>query len=129
MRIGRRVRELRIQTLFSLRDVAERTGLTANYICRLEEGCEVPSYETLETLAEAFDVDLYQLFYADGEPLQTPWLTPRLTLEELLAQSLPPEPLKSKVAVLLSLPRRLWPGRGKDPEGLAENQEITGRSS
>jgi transcriptional regulator with XRE-family HTH domain len=108
MRIGRRVRELRIQTLFSLRDLAERTGLTASFIRRLEDGCEVPTYETLETLAGALDVDLCQLFYGEGEPVQTPRLSTRPTLEELLAQPLPPEPARNAVAVLLSSAKRLW---------------------
>jgi transcriptional regulator with XRE-family HTH domain len=108
MRIGRRVRELRIQTLFSLRDLAERTGLTASFIRRLEDGCEVPTYETLETLAGALDVDLCQLFYGEGEPVQTPRLSTRPTLEELLAQPLPSEPARNAVAVLLSSAKRLW---------------------
>jgi len=107
MRIGRRIRELRVQTLFSLRDLAERTGLTASYICRVEDGCEVPTYETLETLAGPLDVNLCLFFCADGEQVQTPWLSPRPTLEEL-AQSPPPESTRKTKAVLLSSAKRLW---------------------
>jgi transcriptional regulator with XRE-family HTH domain len=125
MRIGRRVRELRIQTLFSVWELAERTGIAESYIGRIEDGCEMPSYETLETLARALDVDYYRLFYADGEPVETPWLSPRPTLEDLLAQPLPLEPAKNKMAIFWSLIRRLWLAHGKHPAGLAGNRTIS----
>jgi transcriptional regulator with XRE-family HTH domain len=39
------------------------TGLLRGYISRVENGRTVPSLETLERLAAALDVPLYQLFY------------------------------------------------------------------
>ena len=45
--------------------IESRTGIRRCYISRLENGRSVPALETLEKLAPAFDLPLYQLFY-DG---------------------------------------------------------------
>ncbi|MHB8412674.1 MAG: helix-turn-helix domain-containing protein [Candidatus Acidiferrales bacterium] len=44
-------------------DIEKNTGLLRCYISRVKNGYTVPSIETLEKLARAFDVPLYQLFY------------------------------------------------------------------
>jgi len=54
-----------------------------SYISRVERGHTVPSIETLERLAAALGVPLYQLFYEGEDPPPTPHLTYRPTLEEL----------------------------------------------
>ena len=66
----RRVSNLRAQArnLLSQGDVEKRTGLLRCYISRVENGHTVPAIETLEKLARALEVPLYQLFYIDGEP-------------------------------------------------------------
>lgn len=44
-----------------------RTGLLRCYISRVENGHTVPSLETLERMAAALEVPLYELFYeGDG---------------------------------------------------------------
>jgi transcriptional regulator with XRE-family HTH domain len=85
-RIGRRIRELRIHNSLSRNELAGKTQLTALDILRLENGLEVPEYETLQVLAEAFSVPLYRLFSRDEVPLLTPRLTPRPTLDELVVE-------------------------------------------
>ena len=66
MVIGERLRALREQKKMSQGDIEKRTGLLRCYISRAENGHSVPAIETLEKIARAMDVPLYQLFY-DGE--------------------------------------------------------------
>ena len=47
-------------------DIEKRTGLLRCYLSRVENGHTVPAIETLEKIARALEVPLYQLFY-DGE--------------------------------------------------------------
>jgi transcriptional regulator with XRE-family HTH domain len=66
MIIGDRLRDLREQKNLSQGDIEKRTGLLRCYISRVENGHTVPAIETLEKLARAFEIPLYQLMY-DGE--------------------------------------------------------------
>ena len=68
MIIGDRLRELREAKQLSQGDIEERTGLLRCYISRVENGHTVPAVETLEKLARAFEVPLYQIFYDGEEP-------------------------------------------------------------
>jgi len=68
MQIGQRIRTLREQESLSQGDIEERTGLLRCYISRVENGHTIPSLETLERLAAALDMPLYELFF-DGENL------------------------------------------------------------
>jgi transcriptional regulator with XRE-family HTH domain len=72
MVIGDRIRALREQRGFSQGQIEKRTGLLRCYISRVENGHTVPSIETVEKLAGALGVPLYQIFW-DGEEL--PMLT------------------------------------------------------
>jgi transcriptional regulator with XRE-family HTH domain len=66
MLIGERLRALRDQKKMSQGDIEKRTGLLRCYISRAENGHSVPAIETLEKIARAMGVPMYQLFY-DGE--------------------------------------------------------------
>jgi transcriptional regulator with XRE-family HTH domain len=66
MIIGDRLREMREAKQLSQGEIEKRTGLLRCYISRVENGHTVPAIETLEKMARAFEVPLYQLFY-DGE--------------------------------------------------------------
>jgi transcriptional regulator with XRE-family HTH domain len=65
MVIGDRLRELREYKALSQGDIEKRTGLLRCYISRVENGHTVPAIETLEKLARAMEVPIYQIFY-DG---------------------------------------------------------------
>ena len=84
MVIGTRLRKLREDKDFSQGDIEKRTGLLRCYISRVENGHTVPSLETLERLASALEIPLYQLFYEGDEPPPLPNLSKRRTTEELL---------------------------------------------
>jgi transcriptional regulator with XRE-family HTH domain len=84
MVIGTRLKKLREDRTLSQGDVEKRTGLLRCYISRVENGHTVPSLETLERLAAALEIPLYQLFYeGDAEPV-LPNLSKRRTTEELV---------------------------------------------
>lgn len=68
MQIGQRLRTLREHESLSQGDIEERTGLLRCYISRVENGHTIPSLETLERLASALDMPLYELFF-EGENL------------------------------------------------------------
>jgi transcriptional regulator with XRE-family HTH domain len=63
MIIGDRLRELRETKKLSQGDIEKRTGLLRCHISRVENGHTVPAIETLEKLARALEIPLYQLFY------------------------------------------------------------------
>lgn len=68
MIIGDRLRELREAKKLSQGDIEKRTGLLRCYISRVENGHTVPAIETLEKMARAFEVPMYELFYDGEEP-------------------------------------------------------------
>lgn len=68
MIIGERLREIREHKNLSQGDIEHRTGLLRCYISRVENGHTVPAVETLEKLAQAFEMPLYQLLYDGDEP-------------------------------------------------------------
>ncbi|MGA2511189.1 MAG: helix-turn-helix domain-containing protein [Candidatus Acidiferrales bacterium] len=68
MVIADRLRALREEKKLSQGDIEKRTGLLRCYISRVENGHTVPAIETLEKMARALEMPLYQLFY-DGEEL------------------------------------------------------------
>jgi transcriptional regulator with XRE-family HTH domain len=70
--IGDRLRALREEKQFSQGDIEKRTGLLRCYLSRVENGHTVPAIETLEKLARALEVPMYQLFYDGEEPPKLP---------------------------------------------------------
>lgn len=105
MVIGQRLRALREEKNFSQGIIEKRTGLLRCYISRVENGYTVPAVGTLEKLARALEVPMYQLFY-DGEGV------PKL-----------PEPVKNNGS---SEP--IWGSSGKDARTLAKFRRLLSRT-
>jgi transcriptional regulator with XRE-family HTH domain len=84
MVISDRLRELRESKNLSQGDIERRTGLLRCYISRVENGHTVPAVETLEKLARALEVPLYQLFYDGEKPPQIPNLLKRKTSDDIV---------------------------------------------
>src|SRR5271157_835352 len=82
MIIGDRLRALREEKKLSQGDIEKRTGLLRCYISRVENGHTVPAIETLEKMARAMEVPLYQLIYDGEEPPKPPVLPKRKTGED-----------------------------------------------
>ncbi len=76
MLIGDRIRAIREAKKLSQGDIEERSGLLRAYISRVENGHTVPAVETLEKIAQALKVPLYQLF-DDGDEVPDPPRLPR----------------------------------------------------
>jgi transcriptional regulator with XRE-family HTH domain len=84
MIIGERLREMREEKKLSQGDIEKRTGLLRCYISRVENGHTVPAIETLEKLARALEVPLYQLFYEGDEPPKLPNLLKRKASDDIV---------------------------------------------
>src|SRR5437588_11394681 len=82
MIIGDRLREMREAKKLSQGDIEKRTGLLRCYISRVENGHTVPAVETLEKLARAFEVPLYQVFYEGDQPPELPSLLKQRSAEK-----------------------------------------------
>src|SRR5881394_2771035 len=83
MIIGDRLRDMREDKKLSQGDIEKRTGLLRCYISRVENGHTVPAIETLEKMARALEVPLYQLFYDGEEPPKLPNLLKRKSSEDI----------------------------------------------
>jgi transcriptional regulator with XRE-family HTH domain len=105
MIIGDRLRALREDKNLSQGDIEKRTGLLRCYISRVENGHTVPAIETLEKMARAFEVPVYQLFYDGEEPPVLPNL------------------LKRK-----SSDNKAWGSSGKDARYLSKLRRLLGKA-
>ena len=74
MIIGDRLRLLREDKNLSQGNIEKRTGLLRCYVSRVENGHTVPAVETLEKMARAMDIHLYQVLYDGPEPPNLPKL-------------------------------------------------------
>ena len=106
MIIGDRLRTFREEKNLSQGDIEKRTGLLRCYISRVENGHTVPAIETLEKMARAFEVPLYQLFYEGEEPPKLPNL------------------LKQKSSGEIA-----WGSSGKDARYLNKLRRVLGKSA
>src|SRR5882762_1086997 len=74
---------MREEKKLSQGDIEKRTGLQRCYISRVENGHTVRAIETLEKLARAIEVPLYQLFYDGEEPPRLPNLLKRKSSDDV----------------------------------------------
>jgi transcriptional regulator with XRE-family HTH domain len=105
MIIGDRLRDMREEKKLSQGDIEKRTGLLRCYISRVENGHTVPAIETLEKMARALEVPLYQLFYDGDEPPKLPNLLKRSSAEE-----------------------NAWGSRGKDARYLSKLRRLLAKA-
>jgi transcriptional regulator with XRE-family HTH domain len=106
MIIGDRLREMREAKQLSQGDIEKRTGLLRCYISRVENGHTNPAIETLEKMARALEVPLYQLFYDSDEPPVLP--------------NLPKRSLSGEIA---------WGSSGKDARFLSKLRRALGKAN
>jgi len=103
--IGDRLRELREAKTFSQGEIEKRTGLLRCYISRVENGHTVPAIETLEKMARALEVPMYELFYDGEEPPKMPNLPKRRSADDIA-----------------------WGSTGKDARFLSKLRRLLGKS-
>lgn len=61
-KFGKRLKVLRSRYELTQEQLGERSGLHYNYIGNIETGRQNPTLETLEKLAQAFDITMSELF-------------------------------------------------------------------
>ena len=105
MIIGDRLRTLREDKKLSQGDIEKRTGLLRCYISRVENGHTVPAIETLEKMARALEVPMYQLFYDGEEPPKLPNLPKRKSSDDIA-----------------------WGSSGKDARFLSKLRRLLGKA-
>ncbi len=106
MIIGDRLREMREAKKLSQGDIEKRSGLFRCYISRVENGHTVPAIETLEKMARALEVPLYQLFYDGEEPPKLSNLLKRKSSSEIA-----------------------WGSSGKDARFLSKLRRLLGKAN
>jgi transcriptional regulator with XRE-family HTH domain len=84
MIIGDRLRAMREERKFSQGDMEKRTGLLRCYISRVENGHTVPALDTIEKLARALEIPIYQFFYDGEQPPELPNLLKRKSPDDVL---------------------------------------------
>lgn len=62
---GKRVQALRISAKMTQEQLANDVGITIESISNIERGIHGPSFDTLEKLADAFQLPVKQLFIFD----------------------------------------------------------------
>lgn len=77
------MRALREEKRLSQGAVQKRTDLLRCYLARLEDGHTVPSIDTIQRIAEAVAVPLYQVFYEGGGALERPPLRNSRGVEDI----------------------------------------------
>jgi len=90
---------------FSQGDIEKKTGLLRCYISRVENGHTVPAIETLEKMARALEVPMYQLFYDGEEPPKLPNLPKRKSSDDIA-----------------------WGSSGKDARFLSKLRRLLGKA-
>ena len=65
--MGARIKSLRRGRGLTQEQIAERTGLSVNYVSRIERGLENPTLDTLLGLAKALKVEPLDLFTFEHE--------------------------------------------------------------
>lgn len=60
--IGKKINDIRNRKNLSIKDLAEKSGVTASMLSQLERGLANPSINTLKSVAQALDVQLFTFF-------------------------------------------------------------------
>ncbi|MFL5321085.1 MAG: helix-turn-helix domain-containing protein [Myxococcaceae bacterium] len=110
-RIGRRIRELRTQSLerWTQEHLAERARISVSFLSMIERGERIAHVETLAALAEALGVTLSDLFLtADGEGAQRTQDLLRPLSEFARSRQLTPRDVEK----LLGVARAMFSARG-----------------
>ncbi len=62
LRIGRKIRQIRLQNKLTLLEIAQKTGFTKGYLSLIEQGKKSPPIATLSKIAKAILVDMGAFF-------------------------------------------------------------------
>ena len=68
LQLGTRIRGIRQARHLTLRDVADRAGVTESFLSQVERDVTSPSIATVHRIARALDLSIAQLFAEEAEP-------------------------------------------------------------
>ena len=96
MTLAERLRELRTQQGWRLKDLADKSDLSVPYLSDLERGRTNPSLETLQTLAGSYNVSVNDLlapvdFYGDRTEASLPKGLAELMADPVLGKEISAE--------------------------------------
>lgn len=66
LKLGQRIQERREQMGLSLRELANRAGVTASFLSQLERGQSNPSLKSLQAIANTLDVSIFYLLVEES---------------------------------------------------------------
>jgi len=70
-KFGQRVRRLRGERDLTQEQLAERAGISVDFLSLIERGKNAPSFENLDELADALEVTVAELFRFEGDRIET----------------------------------------------------------
>ncbi|WP_406676808.1 cupin domain-containing protein [Neomoorella carbonis] len=121
--LGEKIRNLRRERGMSLKDVAEKTGLTSSFLSQVERDLADPSITSLRKIAEALDIPIFYflLNHEDHSPVvrKDQRKVLRFPRSHLTYELLSPD-LNRKMEVMMG---RLEPGAASCDEPLAHPGE------
>lgn len=120
MTLAERLRELRTQQGWRLKDLSEKSGLSVPYLSDLERGRTNPSLDTLQTLAGSYSLSVNDLlapvdFYGERTEASLPKGLADLIADPQLGAEITPEWQRTLARIEL---------RGKRPESKRDWYEI-----
>jgi len=102
--LGARLKNARLKSGFSLREVARQLGVSASFMSQMENGKSTPSVATLYSMAQLLDVSIDELF-SGGDPDGTGDSPPPTSMVVSTAEP-DPAPISRS---LLGSPADAWP--------------------
>ncbi|AEB11475.1 helix-turn-helix domain-containing protein [Marinithermus hydrothermalis] len=120
MTLAERLRELRKDRGWRLKDLSQASGLSIPYLSDLERGRTNPSLETLQTLSRAYGISVHDLlapvdFYGERTQAALPRGLAELVEDPVLGADLTPEWVETLSRIEL---------RGKRPQSKRDWYEI-----
>lgn len=104
--LGKRIRELRRGWNWTLEEAAQRTGLAASTLSKIENDHMSPTFDVVQKLADGFEIDITRLFHSNsgveatgrravtrsggGQLMKTSVYTHRLLASELMNKRILP---------------------------------------
>lgn len=64
--IGKFIREFRVENDLTLRDLAQKSGISFSHLSKIERGEHVPSKKTLDIISESTNLDKDKLYVLSG---------------------------------------------------------------
>lgn len=104
-KIGNKLKQLREQKEYTMREVAERTGIHYTYVGKIEKG-QIPSLDKLNKLCDLYGISIQSLF---GEEVEVPIELRNLGVEwvtfakEMQRENLSPDEIKNLVTFIKSM--------------------------